>query len=389
MHIEGNLARKMEFSAPGVQSRDRSWKKHYYILRGTALFVYKFDPHRFPLKVDHPIVPTTNEEECEENLHVHMPGERRVSLSTTVAPGGASPRRSSLDGPASAGAPAAPGSRRGSISAALTNIATDTGRRGSLPGPSPLSAGAGHARQSSGSSSMAAAGPSTGSPSAPNSDGKDTQLFNTPRKASVSSVSSATSQSTSIASHFQQNQLIKVYTLQNAESGLAADYVKRKNVVRVRSEGEQFLLQTDSARDVVDWIEVSLLSIRAVLQVIVADNHPRLSNRPPMSLLTWMTAQCQRSLRCPDDVAAVSPHRAQPPLQRELPHQPLMPHHPELRIHPKATLLPLLLPRPPRATESVCSPKISLGRPSAPDLVLLPPRARDDRRSPKMRRSNV
>jgi hypothetical protein len=54
------------------------------------------------------------------------------------------------------------------------------------------------------------------------------------------------------------NVLIKQYTLQNAESGLAADYTKKRNVVRVRVEGEQFLLQTESAKDVVDWIEVSL-----------------------------------------------------------------------------------------------------------------------------------
>jgi hypothetical protein len=59
--------------------------------------------------------------------------------------------------------------------------------------------------------------------------------------------------------------LLRVYTLQNAESGLAADYVKRKNVVRVRSEGEQFLLQTDSARDVVDWIEVSLFYLSPLI----------------------------------------------------------------------------------------------------------------------------
>jgi hypothetical protein len=142
------------------------------------------------------------------------------------------------------------GERRGSISGVIA-AATDH-RRGSLPGPSPLSTGADHARRPSGSS----AAPSTSTAST-GSDAKDVHLFNAPRKPSVSSsIGSASSQSTSIASHFQQNQLIKVYTLQNAESGLAADYVKRKNVVRVRSEGEQFLLQTDSARDVVDWIEV-------------------------------------------------------------------------------------------------------------------------------------
>jgi hypothetical protein len=63
-----------------------------------------------------------------------------------------------------------------------------------------------------------------------------------------------------IASHLPfggGNALVKQYSLQNAESGLAADYVKKRNVVRVRAEGEQFLLQTDSAKDVVDWIEVS------------------------------------------------------------------------------------------------------------------------------------
>jgi hypothetical protein len=90
---------------------------------------------------------------------------------------------------------------------------------------------------------------------------KDPALFPTPvqaRRSSSSTTGSSNSVGTSsIASHFQQNQLVKQYTLQNAESGLAADYVKRKNVVRVRSQGEQFLLQTDSARDVVDWIEVS------------------------------------------------------------------------------------------------------------------------------------
>lgn len=208
-----------------------------------------------------------------------MPGERRLSNANVVASDGSSPRRSSLDSSATATGSSSTvggGTRRGSISSALSHIApigTD-GRRGSLPGPSPLSAGATHARRISGASATSTSGPPpapsasasgststsiAGGASGAGPDTKDTALFNkTPRKPSVSSLGSATSQSTSIASHFQQNQLLRVYTLQNAESGLAADYVKRKNVVRVRSEGEQFLLQTDSARDVVDWIEVSL-----------------------------------------------------------------------------------------------------------------------------------
>jgi len=49
--------------------------------------------------------------------------------------------------------------------------------------------------------------------------------------------------------------LIRVYTLQRAESGLANDYTKRRNVIRVRMEGEQFLLQAPDVSTVVEWVE--------------------------------------------------------------------------------------------------------------------------------------
>ncbi|EPQ52120.1 hypothetical protein GLOTRDRAFT_47524, partial [Gloeophyllum trabeum ATCC 11539] len=49
--------------------------------------------------------------------------------------------------------------------------------------------------------------------------------------------------------------LLRVYTLQHAESGLGSDYMKRRNVIRVRMEGEQFLLQAADVASVVDWIE--------------------------------------------------------------------------------------------------------------------------------------
>jgi chemotaxis signal transduction protein len=54
-----------------------------------------------------------------------------------------------------------------------------------------------------------------------------------------------------------EEDLLRAYTLQNAESGLGSDYAKRKNVIRVRLEGEQFLLQAQDVASVVDWIEVS------------------------------------------------------------------------------------------------------------------------------------
>ena len=50
--------------------------------------------------------------------------------------------------------------------------------------------------------------------------------------------------------------LLRQYSLQHAESGLASDYQKRKNVIRVRMEGEQFLLQAQDVPGVIEWIEV-------------------------------------------------------------------------------------------------------------------------------------
>lgn len=57
----------------------------------------------------------------------------------------------------------------------------------------------------------------------------------------------------------QSNALVRKYTLQHAESGLGSDYLKRRNVMRVRAEGEQFLLQADSVMAVVNWIEVRFM----------------------------------------------------------------------------------------------------------------------------------
>jgi len=53
-----------------------------------------------------------------------------------------------------------------------------------------------------------------------------------------------------------KGELIRTYTLQHAECGLGNDYLKRKNVIRVRLEGEQFLLQAADVPSVVEWIEV-------------------------------------------------------------------------------------------------------------------------------------
>ena len=55
-----------------------------------------------------------------------------------------------------------------------------------------------------------------------------------------------------------ENDLIRTYTMQHAESGLGKDYTKRQHVIRVRLEGEQFLLQAKDVESVIGWIEVSI-----------------------------------------------------------------------------------------------------------------------------------
>lgn len=249
VHIEGTLSRKMEFTQPGVQAKDRGWKKYYLVLHGTALFVYKFDPYKVPLRAGEPYI-TCSDQEAENFLHVHPAPDRRSS--TPVLPAGSLARpsvtpRSSLGAAATATRPEKQ-MRRNTIS--LEGLRgtplgqTFQSRRGTVGSHTPTRR--------------------EGTPPVPpipeGPDFKDPELFNnaSPRKMSTSNMSVASSTASApIASHmpFAHNMLVHKYTLQNAESGLAADYKKRLHCVRIRAEGQQFMLQTDTARQCVQWIE--------------------------------------------------------------------------------------------------------------------------------------
>ncbi|SPO26725.1 uncharacterized protein UTRI_04032_B [Ustilago trichophora] len=166
VHIEGYLPRKMEFSAPGVQAKDRSWRRQYFVLHGTSLRVYKND-----LSVDrHAATGSWGE---MKGVHVHL------------------------------------------------EPMNEDGSNGSGSG-----IGLGAAAREA--------------------------ISHTPLGGSRHDASKKQEAGTQFDA---KNGLVRNYTLQGAESGLAADYLKRRHVVRVRAEGEQFLLQTRSDRHVVDWIE--------------------------------------------------------------------------------------------------------------------------------------
>ncbi|GAA5879406.1 hypothetical protein JCM3774_005231 [Rhodotorula dairenensis] len=165
IHIEGYMPRKMEFTAPGVQARDRTWRRQYFVLHGTSIKIYKY------------------------NLRTHpIPGEEDWSAVPIDIAG--------KDGP--------------------PPLHFHEGEYGVVRDNNP------HHRF-------------------------PLSIDEVKAKAKDRIVSSATSSA--------QNALVRHYSLQNAESGLAADYIKRKHVVRVRAEGEQFLLQAKDDRGVIDLIE--------------------------------------------------------------------------------------------------------------------------------------
>ncbi|RPA84429.1 PH domain-like protein [Ascobolus immersus RN42] len=62
-------------------------------------------------------------------------------------------------------------------------------------------------------------------------------------------------QSANSVKGFAPGHLLKTYTLQGAEIGLADDYHKRPHVVRVRAEKDQFLLAMGSLATMMDWLE--------------------------------------------------------------------------------------------------------------------------------------
>ena len=379
--ISGLLPRKMEFSAPGVQARDRSWKKVWCELRGTTLLVYKVGhlAQKFGSLASAPVAgqlatnrdgtgsagsalynhassasvsshttvgrrsiggnsvveaagsatqgtaSTSGPPRDRENQHAEIPLSHKITVPQTKAkaltlnnaqlnalttpttvpppqPGALSSSRSPTSqviGSSNSRAPS-----RSSFS--LTRIATPTGisnsqpsRNSSLSGTHSSNGGTSHAPSSnSGHSSRSHhsrrsthinIGPSiisavsnvaqhassttrTTLPTTTLSDlkgkGKGKGKGRDNGKAKGVNFAHGPAHGANgkpimdnggceIGYEPNPNTLMKGYTLQNAESGLATDYLKRKNVIRMRSEGEQFLLQAQDMEGVVRWIEVS------------------------------------------------------------------------------------------------------------------------------------
>lgn len=232
------LPRKVEFTSPGVQSRDRKWRRALCVLEGTAFRV--FEPPASVVGIG----------------AVGRWWERRVGVGdlTSTAPlpkmtGTAFPESQKIDRDLD-GVEDPPTVTLSPLRKPKLHPTGFLHRNNNTSGSSSRRQ-SGEIHREDGRLSASASRLSISS--------------NTAGRPSVSSRKGAASpMSKGSAQHEygpcpRKCQALRVYTLQHAESGLASDYIKRRNVIRVRMEGEQFLLQAPSVQAVVEWIEVGIL----------------------------------------------------------------------------------------------------------------------------------
>ncbi|GEQ66521.1 hypothetical protein JCM33374_g184 [Metschnikowia sp. JCM 33374] len=73
------------------------------------------------------------------------------------------------------------------------------------------------------------------------------------RKDSRTGYQSSSQKSEFKPENFRNPHLIRSYSLQHAKFGLANDYPKKPNVLRLRLENEQFLIHFSSTQELIDW----------------------------------------------------------------------------------------------------------------------------------------
>ena len=264
IYMQAMIPRKMEFVSAGVQAKDRKWRKVLCVIDGTALKIYQPPGATGVSAIG---------EWWERKVGVGDVTDSHTAGRVKREGGGGGPEekavkqddrdedRTGLDSNLSIRTP-------------WTSQLEDTANPPPTPSrfgfrllkPSPRRK---HAR--SVSDAQAATPPRTQTPrpslSIPASSGPpstSSSRARTPEPSIVcppvtSGPTSASSKGSAAHESWVPHScdLLRAYSMQHAESGLGNDYVKRKNVIRVRVEGEQFLLQAKDPADVVAWVEVS------------------------------------------------------------------------------------------------------------------------------------
>ncbi|WFD44642.1 hypothetical protein MPSI1_003312 [Malassezia psittaci] len=195
VHIEGYLPRKMELSKPGEPAKTRGWDRWYFVLHGTSLHLFDTD-----------MTCAYNEKDCS------LASVWRLKRATHVHTEPLSEQEKA---------------------AAQSTDASSTSPSTSPPTQHTIS----QAILRKGSTWASSIAPSILSP-------RDHDAHQLDPHPSIPTFESQ------LAQHH-----IRSYSLQNAECGYAADYTKRKHVIRIRAEGEQLLIQTRNDLHLVEWIE--------------------------------------------------------------------------------------------------------------------------------------
>ena len=277
LYLSAIMPCKMEFSSPGVQAKDRKWRRVFCELEGTLLRVYKCPPgasgagiigewwerrvgvgdltstyHAPRRRPDEGATSSSSSSKMSEQPAVSPPGSpllppnRQRSESQSSRATNRSPTPSTSRG-----------NRRmsgASFLATWRSNGSSTQLRGRGP-PSTNQAG-----PSGGIELLPVSEPTSRRNSVSSSGSHEERAPSTPRTPRASSrlgfLSSKIQMRNGEIQKPGKGELIRTYTLQHAECGLGNDYLKRKNVIRVRLEGEQFLLQAADVPSVVEWIEV-------------------------------------------------------------------------------------------------------------------------------------
>ena len=285
IYLRAIMPRKMEFSAPGTQARDRKWRRVLCILEGTAFRVYRCPPTATgkgligslwekTVGVGDISAPVSQEnstsakaKERERELDAR---QSKFSLDNTSTHPPSSPTSQTASGssqpPNDSDAQSSPSSTRSRLihqpfrkktraSSAASDGPSSTSRP-DIQASRPFSALQQDTPETSsnqGGSSLISMSPQTSrTPS-----NRATPVLDSPRTPRPQRIKHR---------HLwvdnpdvplpQEQDLLHSYALHNAESGLGTDYMKRQNVIRIRMEGQQFLLQARDVTSVVDWVEV-------------------------------------------------------------------------------------------------------------------------------------
>ncbi|KAH9979730.1 hypothetical protein BJV74DRAFT_119483 [Russula compacta] len=294
IYLRAIMPRKMEFSAPGVQARDRKWRRTLCILEGTVFRVYKCpsaatgkslignlwektvgvgDIAASPAQTTVPSAGAKKENEHEREVKpTKLDGADSTSARSPWSP--TSPSPSALSQP-----PNEQGVQF-TVSPTRSRLLPPNFRRrnrASNDGPSTSRLESGGRRSfsaplqvtqdsntSSRHSTFLPASTSQPNPNSPSE--RVVPALGSPRGLRTPRLKRRPLWLDDPDVPLPQEQdLLHAYALHNAESGVGSDYVKRRHVIRVRMEGQQFLLQARDVASVVDWIEVRHARLLAMM----------------------------------------------------------------------------------------------------------------------------